>query len=203
MRLFLPIIAFILMACALTVPVMAGSGDAAALIEQGMKPFHEGDFDTARKLFDAALAKEPNTLDALLARSALHLDEGEPVDALALLNRADRIAPDNPDVLSGLARGYMAIKVTCKARRLADRAVELAPNAAWPVYVRALVHQRVGLEQEAIRDFTRAMELAPGFVDAYIGRSEVYSAQGHDDLALEDIEAALALLDPLPPLTEE
>ena len=185
------------------VPAFAQETAADALVAKAETALYAGDFATARGFADEAVKTDPYSIDALMARAALHLKEGEPVDALKLLKIADGIEQDNADVLAGMARGYMDIRLTQKARRLLERALELAPAGVHPLYVRALLNRRVGLEDDAIHDYSRVIALEPRFVDAYIERSELYKAQGLSDLAKADMKSALDILESVPFPTEE
>jgi len=74
-----------------------------------------------------------------------------------------------------------------------DRAIQLAPEAALPIYRRGLVRLRSGSTDAAMLDFEQAIRLDPNMALAYRDRASVYTRRGQYDQALEDYGDALRI----------
>jgi tetratricopeptide (TPR) repeat protein len=125
-------------------------------------------------LFERGLA----LLDAELAAAARGRAPAGAAGALALLERAFALRPDDPDVLYalGLAHGARALGA------LRSREDELA----FP--------DRTELEaslQKAIFAYSRASELDPGCVEALNNLAALHALRGDRDLAIEALKRSL------------
>ena len=90
-----------------------------------------GDFLAAKASFEAALALQPDFVDAIRGAAQLALEQGEWQQAKGLLERLDALEPDQHLTAVGLARAYLHLdERTSAARAFADaeatgRSVEL------------------------------------------------------------------------------
>src|SRR4029077_3988088 len=133
------------------------------------------DFETARTLFEQAVARDP-TYAAAYAGLA---------DTFVLLALHRRLAPS---------------EAFPRAKAAAERAIEIAPNLAdahASLAACSFYFDRDGLNAE--RHFRRAIELKPAYATARQWYANYLTARGRTDQALEQIRAAQRL-DPLSPM---
>ena len=74
-----------------------------------------------------------------------------------------------------------------------DRAIQLAPEAALPIYRRGLVRLRSGSTDAAMLDFEQAIFLDPNMAWAYRSRGSVHKKRGQYDQAIQSYGDALRL----------
>jgi tetratricopeptide (TPR) repeat protein len=97
----------------------------------------------ARPMPEVTQPPEPNASDAygpLLARADRASAGGDYEQALALLERAQRIDPDSAEVYLALARTYAAKGDVAKARATAERGLLYCRSDAECARLRALTH---------------------------------------------------------------
>ncbi|MCO5165314.1 MAG: protein kinase [Planctomycetes bacterium] len=133
---------------------------------------------------DAALALEPDRVEALRERGVSRARLRDHAGARRDLDRAAALAPRDLTVAMvqsevAYGRGDLA-----EARRAADRAVALAPGDAAPLLVRAKV-ARFADPAAALEDATRACQLAPWDASAHVLRAELLLRRGDPRAALE------------------
>lgn len=97
---------------------------------------------------------------------AVTLDPGEAAEREAALRRARELAPDQPSVLSALARELVAGGKAEEAVAVAARAVELAAWKAFPLDVLAQAQEALGRCPEALAASRRATETLPDWAPA-------------------------------------
>lgn len=95
------------------------------------------DFAGARRAYDAALAADPQHVDALYERALLSLAEGRPADAAADLDRAVRLSPRAANAYYARAIARNASGDRPGARGDLDQALRLRPTYAEALLARA------------------------------------------------------------------
>jgi tetratricopeptide (TPR) repeat protein len=103
--------------------------------------------------------------------------------AITEFSDAVKLDPDNAAAYHN--RGYIYVNRITKQMHEAGK---LDPNDAndEPVI-------RLGILENAIRDFNTALRLDPKNPDAYVGRAAAYNAKGNPRMAVKDYKAALKL----------
>ncbi len=76
--------------------------ESAALVEQGRAALRDRAYADAAEALDAAIAVNPRRIDAYVLRATIHALRKEHAQGIALLRKAQALAPDNLDVLAAL-----------------------------------------------------------------------------------------------------
>lgn len=152
---------------------------AGYLSRQGSTWYRLGEFAAARRAFDAALAADPQQVDALYERALLNLAEGQRDAALADLNRVLDLSPRAANAY--YARGIAHSAGGDHPRAIADfdAALRLRGNYAEALLGRAAAYHAGGDDQAARADLERleqldldeALETAVAALRAQLGAS--------------------------------
>jgi tetratricopeptide (TPR) repeat protein len=100
----------------------------------GIALYQSGDFHAAVKEFAAALSQSPDSGPASLFYGLSLLNLQRPKEALPYLERASRARPDDPMVLSALARANVACNRISSANEMFRRVTHLDPKNAQAWY---------------------------------------------------------------------
>lgn len=125
---------------------------------QGQQERARLDLEAAQRWFDMRRLEDLRTL-ATLGR--LHLAAGHPAEALPLLLRATRLAPDQARLWSDLGLSYVNLGALDKAMAALSQAIELDENLAVAWYNRGLLRWHRDDLPGALADLERAHVLAP------------------------------------------
>lgn len=79
-----------------------GEDESAAFIAEGRTALRDGALDDAARALDQAIALNPRRIDAYVLRSAVYAARRQYRDGIALLRRAQQLAPADVDVLTAL-----------------------------------------------------------------------------------------------------
>jgi DNA-binding winged helix-turn-helix (wHTH) protein len=125
-----------------------------------------GDFDTARKMVDRAVALNPDSLRAWEQRGWTYVIAGQPEEAIRSFARAIRLSPFDPSLFSaftGMGAAFIGLGRFDEAVAAAKKAIR--QNPLYPVTYRclaiALAHLR--REAEAREAAAGLLKLEPGF----------------------------------------
>ncbi len=86
-------------------------------------------WDEAVTLYDRALARKPGSVAAIGNKAGALISLGRPRDALALLERADRLQPDCPPVVALLVAAWRNLGDLDRAEAFSRRALRLQPHS--------------------------------------------------------------------------
>jgi adenylate cyclase len=128
------------------------------------RPYSRGNREEARRLFERALATDPNTTQALIGL------------AFVLQGRSDRPVADRE-----------------RADRLLRRALDLAPNRASAHFVLGLVRRSKGRLQDAVDALETALALDPYYARAYFELGVTLMVLGRPEEAISPALRALDL----------
>lgn len=164
---------------------------------QATKALREGDETRAAELYGAALNSgglpAKYQVLALTQRSSLHLRADRVEAALADLERALVIKPDNAQALA--LRGNTFLKQRRFGLAVEDygKALDLEPTLVQAYYGRAIAQSQLGDFVRAIEDYDRISNLDPAFSAAYFNRAVAYERLGDLARAARDYAALYAL----------
>ncbi|MGC9336109.1 MAG: tetratricopeptide repeat protein [Anaerolineae bacterium] len=130
--------------------------------------------------------------DELLRLGAACYYLGHYERAVTHYNRAEDLAPNDPQVLINRAIVNHALGRAQPALRDLDRALDMAENA-WAYLYRGLIRQQQGEPKRAMEDMNRAIRLDPSFVEGYHCRGLLYAELGDHNKAFEDQNHVLEL----------
>jgi tetratricopeptide (TPR) repeat protein len=142
----------------------------------------------------AALAINPDAIEALILKGALLAFLGRLPDALADFDRALTLQPDSTDALRDRAVVLMQLDRSAEALAGFDRFLAQVPTAVEVWVHRGTVLQQLGRLADAVESYEQAAALAPGHVQAWLNRGTAQQTQGHFDRALESFNKAVALV---------
>jgi tetratricopeptide (TPR) repeat protein len=172
-------------------PPPADAGESAAQLQAGLAFLRRGEYDRAIGLFNEVLASSPGCVEACLHRAEAWKHKGNHAQALASLDAARELAPDNPVVL--FQRG-MLLGLLGRAEEAIDeytQALRLDPENALARTYRGSALLSTGKLKEAASDLTKALQRDPDCVPAYQTRGDVLVLQGRFDQAIADYTQAL------------
>lgn len=172
------------------------------LLDQAAIAFDDGRFEDVVKFADQALAEQPKSAVARHFRAAGLLEQGHAVSALEEYERALKLAPDDPEILLGLAdllvchpgedrdQVERALAVTEKGRKLAHR------NDDPDLEFEFLLLQGTALNQlgecvRGIKAIDAALALMPDSVDAQLERAVALFELGRFDEAQKSLREVL------------
>ena len=87
-----------------------------------------GHQDLAEPVYRSVLLEDLGRIDAMLGVAAALLARDEPAEAIEVLEVAEKLAPDNDDVLAALGRAEQQAGRTARAIAYFERAVSIAPT---------------------------------------------------------------------------
>src|SRR3954470_13589175 len=92
---------------ALATPALAqrpnqGEDESAGFVEEGRAALRRGELDDAAKALDQALSLNPRRVEAYVLRSAVYAAKKQYKDGVALMRKAQQLAPADLEVLSAL-----------------------------------------------------------------------------------------------------
>ncbi|HVR60322.1 MAG TPA: tetratricopeptide repeat protein, partial [Polyangia bacterium] len=135
--------------------VTAAAGNAATpvkpktyerLVAEADRLLENGQPGKAQKLYDEALAMQPNGVAALTGQAFVLLDREKVMSAIATFRRALAASPDYPAAVFGLAEAFRAQGETAQAIETYKRYLAVAPS---------------GSDAPAARGQIKALEAAP------------------------------------------
>jgi tetratricopeptide (TPR) repeat protein/S1-C subfamily serine protease len=160
-------------------------GKARAL--EGQSKYQE-----ASRVLETLLLKQPNYTPALIELSSMYRLLNEYEKALATLNKAIQLSPQNANlyskrmvVLSNLRRHQEALSAI-------NQAIALSPRAAF-YYNRGTTYQALKDYPKAIADYTKAIAINPELANAYNNRGRTYSKLKEYPKAIADYTKAIAI----------
>lgn len=142
---------------------------------------------------DGLLTRHPDYVPALLDQGRWLIVLGEPARARAVLERAERLGAQDPELPSALGTTWLASGDAERALRYFQRAVQLGPGQAerWTNLGTALMLR--GRLSEAIQSYERALALQPEDARTAGDLGAAHLANHRPDLALPHLSKATQL----------
>lgn len=111
----------------------------------------------AREQYQALVERAPDSVP-VLNNLAWLLRENDPQQALAHIEKADELAPDNPQIMDTYAMVQLERGARGEALSLSQRALDQAPDNPELLYHRAMILQADGQREEAVRILEELVE---------------------------------------------
>ena len=143
--------------------------------------------------FNAALAKDPKDVKALIGLGNAYSEMGDYARAVAEYTNAIQIDPKSPTAYTGRCDVYTLQKEFDKAIADCDKAIDLMPEHVFAFINRGKAYDGKGDYIKAVADYTRAIELNGRYANAYFYRGLAFARQGDIDGAKADFEKVLEL----------
>jgi tetratricopeptide (TPR) repeat protein len=174
--------------------MMTDELDEAAVLQEAMDAYHEGDHDRAIDLCNRLIEADPDWAQPFYFRGAAHLDKGEAEAALADLSRAIDLDPEIP-YFAFHDRGRALAALGRHQEALADyeHAVALRPDKGSTRNRMGTTLYHLGRLDDALAAYGEAIRLEPGRADYRFDRGAVYLGLGQFDEASADFTAAIEI----------
>ncbi|MBF0625727.1 MAG: tetratricopeptide repeat protein [Magnetococcales bacterium] len=138
-----------------------------------------------------AIALKPDLAPAYLERGLAKGDRGDWQAAAEDLTVATALDPDDPEAHHRLAEILERQERYPEALGACNRLIALRPAFAPAYRQRGRLHQHLGKDDAALRDYDMALRLDPRDGDARMARAALRVARGEDSEALADLDQAL------------
>lgn len=118
---------------------------------------HQERNDDAIRLLKKINEETPGNVFAL-SNLALLLHETQPIDAMKYAEQANTLAPESANVMYTMAVTYLSNGNTEKAMQYINRALTKKPGQATFLFQKALILERAGRRDEAIKELTALLK---------------------------------------------
>ncbi len=170
---------------------MTAGDDASAALTRGLEHHRAGRTDAAIGEYAAALALDPDNVDALNLRGLAEHQRGDNAAALRLLARAHALKPEFAGALQHLADVQRAVGDLAAAEASYAKLAVLAPAWHGGHYGLGHVREQRGDPAGAIRAFDAAIAAKPDFASAHFAAGNLKAAAGDMAAALAHMQAAV------------
>lgn len=148
------------------------------------------DYDKAMHLANTALQLNPYAIEALLARTSLHMDASDYDFAEADIRTATEKYPQNGRAFSSLALLEFNNFHFDKAKEAAEQAVIYMPDHIGTWHLLAWSYLTLNQLPEALNAFEKSYDIDPRFAETHGGLASVYALMGETKLAQNHIKLA-------------
>lgn len=138
-----------------------------------------------------AIEADPDNLDALKLRAAVHIDRGEFDKAIEDFQALLKQDPDSLAVKQAIANTYASQGQFDKAIEFLNETIQAAPDNALTYAMRAEIYERQDKYDEAIADWNKALELQPSNAGALLGRARLHYLKEDLKAAMSDVDRVL------------
>jgi tetratricopeptide (TPR) repeat protein len=167
--------------------------ECQALLLQGTVYDMQGRSDEAIAAYQRVVELDPDNEDARLRLTGLLMQSSRPADAFPHLEYLRKARPDDPLILTRIARCRVEMGQADEARRLLDGVLARDPHFPEALEERGKVAMEEGDHARAERLLREAVARDPGAVEARYHLYRCLSAQGKEAEAQEAQQAADAL----------
>ncbi len=174
----------------------AGSGQAAGVADtlaRAQALQGEGQAAAARALYEQVLRADPRQFDALNALGALSGQAREFDAALAYLDRAIAVRPQDPAPHVNRGNVLRQLKRSEAALASFDAALAVHRDDAIAYYGRAEAQRDLGRGEPALADYAAALAINPALVPAHVRRALLLQELGRFEDSLSAFDAALGV----------
>jgi tetratricopeptide (TPR) repeat protein len=134
----------------------------AAWVVSGYVEQAHFDLQAAALAYDRALAINPDDVIALIGKARLDFGSDRSESAWKLAQRAQALAPDNPEVLNLTGFLLLAMRQGAEAITRFEQAIQIAPDLSEPYLGLSIARMREGEQDAAFEAVSTAVALDPG-----------------------------------------
>jgi len=167
--------------------------EVALLFKKGLALHQQGQLAKAHMIYQQLLAKDPNHFDALHLSGLIAAQNGNPILAADLIEKALQINSSNAAAHFNRALALQELNRLEEAISSYDKAITLKPNDAEAHFNRGNALQKLKRPQEALGSYDRAIALKPKFTAAYYNRGIGLDELNRTEEAIECYEKALLI----------
>lgn len=155
----------------------------------------QGNLSAAKKSYQRALEKNPDELEALVLLAMLLIQEKDYHNALQYFLKAERCAPQHPQVQVHLGNTYKLLSQPELALQHYQKALELKPNYAEAHHNLANLYGQLQKNEAAHQHYQKAIELKPDYIEAYNHLALLYLKK-NDKLSAKNYFKIVCNMDP-------
>ncbi len=133
------------------------------------------EYARARDCYDAAYNLDSNNIEVLRNLAILHSTVGDHKNALKLLLRAEKLAPEDPSVCNNLATTYSVMGESAKAISYFEKAVKLKPENSTYLANLGMEYARAGRGADGLEVTRKAAQLDTLTIDIPIILGDCFS----------------------------
>lgn len=155
-------------------PVAPELAAARRLSNEGLSALDRGDRDRAEALLAEAVSRCPVDVDARRHYADVLWKQGRRTEAVGQIAEALELSPDDAGLCVTGGWMYLELGLLADTERLADRAVQLAPQSAEAWHLRGRLAMSRGQFADAVGDFHRGLASAPTHHGLLADAAEAY-----------------------------
>jgi len=164
------------------------------LYSQALQKIDGKSYESAIKLLNKSLKKDPNSKELLQIRANAYAEVGEFRKAISDFKKVLVIAPDDAVANYNAASAYAKIGKFKDAVRLYTAAINYKADYLLAYQGRAAARTMLKEYSSSIDDYNTAIEMNSFFTPAYRGRGVANSLMGYNDQAIMDFTHTLDLM---------
>jgi len=153
----------------------------------------QGRLDEAEHFYRRVLKRDRNQITALQNLGRIRLIQGEPNEAVTLLQKTLNQMPDSPEAHLDLGLAFAGIGHHKEAIQSFEKAISLNPEFTRAHSNLGFALQAVGRHNDAIAHFERAVSLAPEQAEVHSNLGNALQMLGRQTEAIMHYEKAVAL----------
>ena len=150
-----------------------------------------GYFELAASDFEKAVELNPKDVASLSRLGECRRWQGRDSEALELYLKADKLAPNSPDIQAFIGAALSHMGEFKKARTHGKNMLKVNPGWEGGHLLIGNYHRHIEEFEKAIEDYTRELQIHPKSIGALLGRADCYTRTGDKASAQDDVEAAL------------
>ncbi|UCE42263.1 MAG: tetratricopeptide repeat protein [Candidatus Aminicenantes bacterium] len=160
-------------------------------LTEGAQLFQQGKYEEATALFQKAIEKDPDNVDAHYNLALSLLRSGKQEEAIALLEKVKEMKPDMVETYLALGECYFNKSENDKAVSYFEKALEIEPNNAEVYYNLGIIHYKNDRTDDAVKNFITSKSLDPKFAPTYYQLGLAYVKKGEINKAIQNLEMFL------------
>ncbi|HEV8060887.1 MAG TPA: tetratricopeptide repeat protein [Gemmataceae bacterium] len=164
-----------------------------ALLESAVQNVQSRNYAVAEKLFDALLAKQPDSVQALVGRGSCLLNRKAFEKALVDFTAACKLDPKNVAAWVGRGSANAEMQQWNEAGLAYNEALKLDSRSADAYVGRGGVRLSQGEIEKALADYDQALRVQANCAAAFVGRGAVRILRRDPAMAVADYNEALRL----------
>src|SRR4051812_4863033 len=156
-----------------------GEDESAAFVEEGRVALRKGQLDDAGKALDQAIALNPRRVEAYVLRSAVYAAKKQYADGIALLRRAQTLAPADTAVLNALGSDLVLAGQLDEGVPILQQVVAKEPGRYDAQLLLAHYWHDAGKWPDSIAAFEAYFAKRPAALEGEDGRHEIELADAY------------------------
>ena len=173
--------------------IAAAPQSSVGYVQLGLLRTQQKRWADAANLFQQALVREPDSLQAQEAFSQLDFLRGQPGAAITRLQQQLQKSPNNAGYVYMLGQAQLRNSQLAEAEKSFARSAELDPSNLAPISALAAVQAAQNRPDEAIASYKRAVAMAPNNAQLLVALGSVYESKGDWQQAQTAYQQALNL----------